>query len=51
MQKNRIPLEAASPVGPQYPLFDHQRVALLKTLDFLQQKENPRVLLDMLTGG
>jgi len=44
-------VETASVVNPQYALFHHQRVALLKTLNFLYQKENPRVLLHMPTGA
>src|SRR5262249_25008484 len=45
------PIEAVTIIAPQYPLFDHQRAALLKTLNFLLQPEHPRVLLHMPTGA
>lgn len=44
-------VEAASIITPEYPLFEHQRIALSKTVEFLHQDKYPRVLLHMPTGA
>lgn len=44
-------IAAAAIITPQYPLFEHQRVALFKTIQFLRQDDYPRVLLHMPTGA
>jgi superfamily II DNA or RNA helicase len=36
---------------PNYPLFKHQRIALLKAINILTTAETPRVLLHMPTGA
>lgn len=47
----RRTIEAVSSISPRYPLFEHQRAALLRTLTFLRQTGSPRVLLHMPTGA